>query len=218
MTLPVLPGGYTWDASIKRYRDTRGRIVSRQTIRASIDAALDKMDLRARELALQLRAGEISLAQWELDMRVLVKDAHLFSAAAVRGGFDRMGAGDFGRVGQLVRTQYGYLDRFAGQIANGQQPLNGYMVNRATLYTQQARVTHEAFLQSDQRREAKRRGGRLEARNVLGDADHCDQCEALTRRGWIPEKEMPLPGTRTCRGRCHCRVERRVVGGEPADD
>lgn len=218
MTLPVLPGGYTWDTRLRRYRDSRGRIVARSTIRKAIDDAIAALETTARQLALQLRAADITLAEWEVSMRVLVKDSHLFSAAAVRGGFDRMTAGDFGRVGQLVRTQYGYLDNFAAQLASGEQALNGYMLNRAGMYAQQGRVTHEAFTQSDQRKEARRRGGELQARNILGDADHCDECESLTRRGWIAERDMPLPGTRTCRSRCHCQVERRVVGGEVDDE
>ena len=212
------PGGYTWDSSLQRYRDSRGRIVSRDAVRREIDVTLDRTAKHARDLSVQLRAGQISLTQWETGMRAVVKDTQLYSAAAVRGGWDRMTPGDLGRVGQLVRTQYGYLDRFAAQIASGEQALNGYMLNRAMMYAQQGRLTHEAFAQSDVRKLAREQGGQVEVRNLLGDADHCDECIALTGRGWVPDGQMPLPGTRECRSSCHCRVERRIVGGRPLED
>lgn len=209
------PNGYTYDENIRRYRDTHGRIVSRESVRRAIDEALRNTGKRARELALGLRSGSISLTTWELEMRALVKDVHLYGAAAERGGWDRLTPGDLGRVGQLVRTQYGYLDRFAADIEAGRQALGGGLVARAVMYAEAGRGTHEAFVQSDARREAMQRGGRLEARNILGDARHCDECPALSRRAWVPDAEMPLPGHRTCLTRCACMVERRIVGGDP---
>jgi hypothetical protein len=211
------PNGYTWDDALRRYRDPRGRIVARDTVRSAIDAALRKTDQRARALSLELRAGTVSLTEWEAGMRAVIKDVHLYGAAAVRGGWDRLTPGDLGRVGQLVRTQYAYLEDFAAAIASGRQPLNGTFLNRAGMYAEAGRGTHEAFTQSDTRKEAAARGGVLEARNLLGDAHHCDECPPLTRRGWIPDAEMPLPGHRECRTRCKCRVERRIRGGTEPD-
>jgi hypothetical protein len=208
------PDGYTWDESLRRYRATNGRIVSRDTVRRAIDTTLRATTGRARSLSLALRAGSISLGQWETEMRALVKDVHLYSAAAVRGGWDRMTPGDLGRVGQLVRTQYGYLERFADGIARGRVAVGGAgFLARAEMYAQAGRGTHEAFVQSDARKAAAALGGVLEARNLLGDAQHCDECPALSRRGWIPDADMPPPGMRDCLTRCPCRVERRIRGG-----
>lgn len=207
------PNGYTWDDRLRRYRAPNGRIVARDTVRRAIDTTLHNTSRRARELTIGLRDGSVTLARWEVEMRALVKDVHLYSAAAVRGGWDRLTPGDLGRVGQLVRTQYEYLDNFAFQLATRVQPLNGYAIARAELYAQAGRSTHEAFADSDARREAAAQGGELESRNILGDAQHCDDCPALSKRGWIPSREMVPPGMRKCRGRCKCRVERRVVGG-----
>lgn len=207
--------GYTWDERLGRYRGPGGRIVSRAQVREAIDEALRTASLRARDLALELRAGSITIDAWEVAMRELVKDVHLYSAAAVRGGWDRMTQGDYGRVGQLVRTQFRYLDGFAQDIADGRQRLGqpGFL-RRAMMYAEAGRGTHEAFVQSDARKRARELGGRLEARNILGDARHCQQCVALTARGWIPDEEMVPPGMRTCLSHCHCHVERRLVDEE----
>lgn len=207
--------GYTWDERLRRYRGPDGRIVSRAAVREAIDTALRTASFRARALALELRAGTITLDAWELAMRELVKDVHLYSAAAVRGGWDRMTQGDYGRVGQLVRTQFRYLDGFAQDIADGRQRLGapGFL-RRGMMYGEAGRATHEAFVQSDARKWARELGGRLEARNVLGDAQHCDQCAGLTRRGWMPDADMVPPGMRTCLSHCHCTVKRRIVGAD----
>lgn len=208
------PNGYTWDDVLRRYRGPNGRIVSRQAVRDAIDVALHNSEMVARSLTIGLRDGSVTLAEWEIEMRALVKDVQLYSAAAVRGGWDRLTPGDLGRVGQLTRTQYMYLDNFASQLASGEQALNGFALQRSMMYAQAGRGTFEAFAQSDVRREASARGGRVEVRNVLGDAQHCDECAALTRRGWVADDgSMPLPGHRTCKSRCHCHVERRIVGG-----
>lgn len=210
-------GGYTWDSVLQRYRDRRGRIVARDQVRRAIDVTLDATERRARSLTEALRAGSLSLAEWETEMRALVKDVHLYSAAAVRGGWDRMTAGDYGRVGQLIRAQYGRLDAFATGLATGRIPLDGRAIVRAIMYAQAGRGTHEAFANSDAKKEAAAQGGRLECRNVLGDAQHCDECPALTRLGWVPVEQMPLPGHRTCLTRCHCKLNRRIAGGQPPE-
>jgi hypothetical protein len=211
-------GGYTYDEALRRYRDPRGRIVSRETIRRAIDDTLARTEGRALALATELQAGRITLAAWEIEMRALIKDVHLYGAAAVRGGWDRLTPGDLGRVGQLVRTQYGYLENFAAELERGVQPMNGRFRVRAGMYAQAGRGTHEAFAQSDARRAANEQGGALQALNLLGDATHCSECLDLSAAGWMPDADMPLPGHRTCLTRCQCRLERRVVGGQPPLD
>jgi hypothetical protein len=130
-------------------------------------------------LAEQLRTNQISLDAWLLEMRTLVKDVHLYSAAAAKGGWAQMAQADYGRVGQIVRKQYDYLDVFANDIANG-LPLDGRFLRRVALYGEAGRATYHDVeaLEMDVR-------GMDEERNVLHPADHCGDCVEMTRLGWV---------------------------------
>lgn len=116
MTGPTVEG-IRWNPTLARYIDARGRMVPQATVRNALDASLVRAEARARLYADQLRRGELSLGQWEQSMRVLVKDVHIFSVAGSVGGWAQLGPAEYGRIGQIVRTQYDFLYKFAGDIA-----------------------------------------------------------------------------------------------------
>lgn len=196
-------GGYTWDQAAGRYRDARGRFVPRAAVRSAIDDALARANARARSLAEQLRGRRISLADWTLQMRGLVKEVHLYSAAAAKGGWDQLSPADYGRVGQVVRGEYAFLQRFAADIAAG-RPLDGRFLRRVELYAQAGRRTYHQVERADM----EVRGYDLEE-NILGPADHCDECPSLTAQGPVPIGTLPPIGTRTCLANCRCRIRYR---------
>ena len=107
---------------------------------------------------------------------------------------------DYGRVGGSVANQYRYLAKFEKQIANG-LTLDGRFKARVELYSEAARTTFEAT-----RRDRVTESGGEEEQNILGDAQHCSECEELSARGWQPIGEMPPPGRRICGNRCKCRM------------
>ena len=68
-------------------------------------------------------------------MRRHIKNTHLNAIAMERGGWANMTPSDFGRAGQIIRKQYGYLRNFGREIASGKQRLDGTLGRRAQLYT-----------------------------------------------------------------------------------
>lgn len=200
---------YGWNAKAGQYVDSKGKFVPRSAVRDDLDLVLDgitaKMDLASQGL----RNGAINLDQWLFEMMDLTKRAHLVSAAAQRGGWAQMTQADFGRVGQIVRREYGYLRNFAEQIASGKQPLDGNIARRARMYGQQARNTFYSF----QKVEMERRGFD-EERSILNPADHCEGCKSEERKGFRKmdakgkNKMIPI-GRRECRSNCKCSVEYR---------
>lgn len=197
---------FRWNEKAARYVGAGGRFVSRLVVRAALDRALDARSAVVRALSGQLRDRRITLAEWETRMMAEVKAAHLYSAAAAKGGWAQMTQADYGRVGAAVRDQYGYLRRFGRQIASGEQPLDGVFLARAEMYGQAGRKTHHEF----ERREMELRGMN-EERNVLGVADHCDQCVGETQRGWVPIGTLKPVGARTCVTRCKCTIQYRAA-------
>jgi hypothetical protein len=201
---PLAPG-FSWDPVGARYRDTAtGRYVPAGQVRAALDAVVDGAAERMRAIAGRLQSGEISLKEWQLGMAREIKAVHVAATASSAGGFAQLSQADLGWVGQRVRTQYQYLDRYAREIASGKQPMDGTLLSRAALYGHAGRATGREA----ERREARLRGDD-EERSVLGLADHCPGCLEEARKGLRPIGTLVPVGGRDCRSACHCHFETR---------
>jgi hypothetical protein len=204
MTAPAVAiAGYVWDTRAKQYRGPSGRFIPRTEIRRVLDVAIGERARRMQQLAQELRAGQLSGETWYVEMRQLVKDVHLYNAAAAKGGWAQLAEQDYGRVGRLVREQYRYLNRFAEQIGQG-LPLDGRFLQRAQLYAEAGRRTFYALMGS-----VMRDKGLTEERNLLHVAEHCQDCIDQTVRGWVPIGSLMPVGTRDCLGRCKCSIDYR---------
>jgi hypothetical protein len=205
---------YRWEppaGASGRYRDTTtGRFVAGRTVRRELDAYLDNSESVTKALATALRNREISLADWELQMRRHIKNIHINAIVAERGGYANMRPSDWGRAGQIIREQYGYLKRFSGQIAEGKQRLDGTLDRRAELYT---RAGRESFYRS---KHANLKPGIDMVRSIRHARDSCAECVSLDRKWFrVGDPAYKLPGQRLCTKNCRCSEELgRAVGGE----
>jgi len=181
-------------------------MVAPSTIRRALDAVLDAQANVMRDLTQRMIDGNLSLADWQLQMRGAIKSTHLVAASTAQGGWAQMSLSDFGWTGQRIRAQYRFVDGFARDIAAGRQPLTASAVNRASMYAEAGRATHRAA----ETRAAKQRG-LDEERNVLGFADHCAGCLTETGKGWVAIGTLVPCGSRTCLARCHCSLAYRTV-------
>jgi hypothetical protein len=163
---------YRWEPNAGasgRYRDERGRFVASSTVRRELDRYLDTAD-PAKALAEALRGRQLSVADWEVAMRRHVKNTHLNAIALERGGWANMTPADYGRAGQIIREQYGYLRGFANDIASGKQRLDGTLGVRAKLYTGAGRSTFYASKRANRRPEV------THVRSIRSARDSCVQC------------------------------------------
>ena len=145
--------------------------------RALVDlrAALFRRD--AALLAGRLRAGELSLANWQREMKWMVKDLQVTSAVAANGGnWGAMTPAEWGYVGADCKKQYRFLARFAQDIAERAEKgleLTTAVDTRAKLY---------------------------------GGAGNKTFHSALSRaEGW--PKLPAMPGDFECDGNCGCHWE-----------
>lgn len=196
------PGGFRWNDKLGRYIAPNGRIVSQDDVRHAIDAAIAKADMRARALGTAFANGDITAGVFFRDMRRVVKQTHLYSAAAARGGWAQLDASDYGRVGAQVRKEFGHLNNFARDVASGKRPINGRIPFDAELYAEASRGTYDRVQVADMRRRGMR-----EEKNVLHRAEHCDgprSCIGERDRGWVPIGALIPLGDRKCGRRCKC--------------
>jgi hypothetical protein len=195
---------FTWDRGSLRYRDAGGRFVSKADVRQALDDALRSIQREMRELTQQMRRGELSVGQWRVAMQESVKDVHLFSGALAKGGWGALTASDYGRIGRIVREQYGYLERFAIGIASNTVPLDGRVLTRVNMYFGEGRETYHLV-----EAESIDPDDYDEERSVLHPADHCAECIDEAEAGWVPRGEATPIGQRQCRGNCHCTMAYR---------
>lgn len=201
-----MPGPFRWDRAAARYLDARGRYVPASTVRGWLDTALETAGGRIEALTASLRAGTLDLISWEVAMRREVKNVALYSAAAAKGGWAQMSDADYGRVGQYVRGQYGYLRGFAQDVQTGRQAMDGRLVSRAKLYGEAGRPLYHRMEIAEQKVR-----GMTERRNIRYKGDSCPGCEEAAAAGWVPITGGGVAeiGERDCRTRCRCSWEFR---------
>lgn len=205
---------YRWDSEAGasgRYRDERGRYVAGAVVRGELDRYLTASDGAAKALAQGLRNRQLSLADWELGMRREIKRVQLTAVATERGGWANMRPQDYGRAGQAIREQYGYLSNFAGEVAAGKQRLDGTLDRRAQLYAQAGRQTFYASKHANRRPEVTL------VRSIRNARDSCRGCVDLHGRWFqVGDPAYKLPGQRICNKNCLCSEEygRETAEGE----
>lgn len=156
-------------------------------------------------LAQSLISGQITVGEWELQMREYIRVIHTNAAAIACGGWENVTPSMWGFVGSLIKKQYAYLHQFALDIqSNPAYWLNGRLLVRMGMYQKAEWGTFEAVLQR-----LALMSGKTEERAVLGDADHCPDCLDRHSQGWQPIGTLPRIGDSQCRTNCHCTFDYR---------
>jgi hypothetical protein len=194
-----------YDISEGVYRQQNGNAVPRRRVRSILDRTIVRYQREMRTQGQRLRDGEITLAEWQGIMLVLIRQSHLATIALQRGGFAQLDIDNFTDGSDLVAEELNFLRRFALQIATGVALLDGNILRRSGLYAQKIRATFHASEQE----EMEDAGATLE-HNVLSPVDHCSggaSCEGETNRGWVPLGSLVPIGYRTCQANCQCYIE-----------
>jgi hypothetical protein len=198
-----LDAAWSYDRGTGRFRDDKGRFLSQASVEKLVDARIDKLESSLKRFTRMLGDGNITLDQWEASVREAIKGAHIQAAIVGYGGKDQMGASEYGRIGQRLRSEYAYLQGFALDLL--EQRISFPMaLARIGLYAQSVRGS---YWQGTELRKQEQ-GFSLMRRILDPQAQHCDDCLGFAAQGIVPIGSVPLPGQRcACRARCRCRVE-----------
>ncbi len=205
---PLLPE-YRWNQAAGRYISSNGRFVGQQIIRTELDKAIDNVTDRLVSLSRDFRNGVIDGRTWQIQSMSLIKETHLLGAALEKGGWNQLTQSDFGRVGQIIRGEYGYYNNLIKQLESGQQKLDGTLDSRMRLYGQAGRDTYHVF----EREDRFAQGYDLE-RRILHGRDSCKTskrpgCREEAAKMWQPIGKMVPIGSCTCLSNCRCSVSYR---------
>lgn len=134
---------FQWNARLARYRNTStGRFVPARTVRANLQRSITTSTNRSGEIARAISAGEVAPADARAIMRQEIKKAYIRAYELGRGGRQAMTYSDWGSVGGMLKEQYSYLDRFLGDIAEGNLS-EGQIRTRFGMYLRSSREGYE---------------------------------------------------------------------------
>lgn len=172
--------GWEWDADSQRWRwPNTGRAVPPSRIRQVFQRRQDDARERMRDIGRRWAEGEISEAQFILDMRREIKRGHIQGMLLSVGGRENATQADYGRAGQRLRQEYQFLREFAAE-ARDRSP--AYVANRAGYYagSNMGNAMVDAGLAS-----AKRAGMTQKRRVGPNDQHTCPTCRREIAAGWV---------------------------------
>jgi hypothetical protein len=200
---PRFDAEWSYDSNLGRYRRPSGQFMSQKAVMALVDGRIDKLGQQLRRFTQMLADGNITIDQWQGSVREAIKAAHIQATVLGHGGKDGMGSAEYGRIGQRLRAEYGYLQKFAGDILAGRVS-TAMALSRIGLYAQSIRGSYWEGASIRQ----ERQGYGMMRRVLDAQAVHCEDCIAYSRRGVVPIGSLPLPGQRcACRSNCKCSVQ-----------
>jgi hypothetical protein len=134
-----------YDPKKKTYVDEAGRAVRPSTLVSLRDAYLDDAAILIDDYAANLESGDMTLGQFETEMRLRLKRAYVSEYVLGRGGRGQMTPSDWGRVGNMLRGQYGYLRQYLDDLSSGAET-RGTAANRARNFLGSARQSFSRAL------------------------------------------------------------------------
>ena len=197
-----MDAAWSYDRKTGRYRDERGRFLSKEAVGKLVDGRIDKLETQLKQFTRMLIDNSITLEQWQGSVREAIKSAHIQAGIIGHGGRASMGSAEYGRIGQRLRAEYAYLQGFVRDLLNGRMSAPMALA-RVGLYAQSVRGS---YWEGTEARE-QQRGFSLMRRILDAQAEHCQECIDYAARGMVPIGSLPMPGQRcSCRSRCKCSV------------
>ena len=204
----VSRGDWEFNDTAKRYRNTvSGVNVTNNRLIELRDNLMIKQTPAIRRLVNQLRDGELSVQEYTLAMRRLIRKAYLSQYLLAKGGVNAMTRRDIGSLASQVLRQYGFLQNFANQIKNGELSV-GQIRSRSEMYLHSSTQAFERGQASSFGIElpeypgdgnqvclsrckcrwqiTRKDDGTIEARWIMNiTAEHCESCRQNAAR-WNP--------------------------------
>lgn len=134
------PKRYLYKEAEKKFTQPSGRGIKINPVRMR-DKLIQNAKPLSDALSARLTAGEITLQQWQNQMRGLIKDVYLNEYMLSKGGVNMMTQADYGRIGGILNEQFRWLDNLSAELQAG-KVTPGQLTTRARMYIESA---SEAF-------------------------------------------------------------------------
>lgn len=207
---------WLWDSGAGRlgqYRDSAtGYLLSDDEVQGVLNGIIDQANGdQVETLSTMLEDGRLSAEAYAIAFALLIEILYIQQAELGAGGRDQMTPALWALILGGLAIQYGFLERFAQQIKDGQLTA-GQISARAKMYINSSRESF--WMMRDE--EAKRTGKTEERWIDEGDSNVCGPCSDAGAMGWQPIGTFSQPGSgrvmnrpRTnCQGLTNCRCEK----------
>lgn len=205
--------GYSWDKGAGIYRTPGGEPVPLASVHDALAKAAERAAERMGEVSGRLQAGTATVDEWHKVMAESMKTTHTAATALANGGWRHTSQAAWGRAGNTLKGQYTYLRDFASQLANGEQPMDGRFMARASMYASGAHGSYE-----NERRAERVDAGMVWERRYLSAVENCDGCLAQADIGWAPVGTLDEIGDEECLTNCRCFFEYADSTDMPEND
>lgn len=189
-----------WDKKARRFiRD--GKPVPPESVRRFVVDTVEAAKGRMESIAKGYLDSRNSAALYT-EMLEEIRSMHVALAMVAQGGREQMTNSSWARVGNVIKSERGYLRGFERDVANGKQS-DAQILARAIQYAESSYKTYEnSVLQRE------KESGTAYARRVLDSgADHCEDCPSLATEEFLRITEVAEIGDSSCSGRCRCYLE-----------
>jgi hypothetical protein len=194
--------GFGWNANAGRYVDmATGRFMPREAVFDIVDQSIETLKLETKNFIAGVIDRQVPIEVLHRAAIQEIKLAHLESYAAGRGGWAQMTQADYGRIGQMLRQEYGYLRGFMQDVADGKLS-EAQIKARFDKYMNKSMTSFHLGARS-----AGREAGHTKRIRLLGPTDnHCPQCPGYANKEVDIDAALPPPPGQACDcgGSCLC--------------
>ena len=183
------------------YLTRRGQRVPWHKVRSIMLRVTQQAENEILFIADEVRAGRmlVGVAQTEVQQRL--KTIHLAAMALAKGGWAQLAPTDYGRIGGILKREFGYLNKLFVGIGEGTVKQDGGLTRRLSLYARAARNTYFRGV-----RDTYAKKGFDQGRSKLRPAEHCSDCVDQDALGWQAIDKLVPIGERKCTRNCKCVV------------
>lgn len=138
----VKKGDWVWNQLTKRYRNSKTKkTVSSNTVLRLRDDFVDELR-DFSQLTDDLINSRITVQEWVLEMRKRVRDVHSAEYMLARGGRNAMFQTDLDALAEIIKEQFGYLQKFGEEVRAGNLSAS-QIRSRSEMYMETATRSHE---------------------------------------------------------------------------
>ena len=139
----VKKGDWIWNQLTKRYRNSKTKkTVSSNTLLQLRDEFIDLKRDTFSDLTDDLINSRITVQEWVFDMRKRVRDVHSAQYMLARGGRNAMFQTDLDVLSEIIKDQFGYLQKFGEEVRAGNLSASQIKA-RSELYIESSTNAHE---------------------------------------------------------------------------
>ncbi len=115
---------WVWEDDLKRYRNTStGRFIGAKDMQDLRIQFMDQQKASISTLLTRYHDGSIDIFELEQNIKDIIKTTYIDMYAMGAGGRNNITQADWGRIGAMLKEQYGvdgYLKNLMNQLANGE--------------------------------------------------------------------------------------------------